>query len=62
MLSEWARFVVAQSGGAAANFLVYSTLINFAPYPFSLPSAALVNGVLMGLVFNFTLSKKYVFQ
>ena len=37
-------------------------LVRFAPPPFNDLTVALVCGVLLGLVFNFTLSKKVVFK
>jgi len=36
--------------------------VRFAPPPFNNLTIALVCGVLLGLVFNFTLSKKVVFR
>ncbi len=62
MLAEWARFVATNSLGALANFAVYSLLIAFAPWPLNVPYAALFFGVLVGLVFNYTLSKRLVFR
>ena len=62
MLSEWARFVLTNSVGAAANYIVYVLLIGKAPYPLNIPYLALAVGILAGLVFNFTLSKKLVFR
>jgi putative flippase GtrA len=62
MLAEWARFVATNSLGAAANFIVYALLIGFAPWPLNIPYLALAAGILVGLVFNFTLSKKLVFR
>jgi putative flippase GtrA len=62
MLAEWARFVATNSLGAAANFAVYALLIGFAPWPLNVPYLALAVGILVGLVFNFTLSKKLVFR
>jgi len=62
MLAEWARFVATNSLGAAANFIVYALLIGNAPYPLNIPYIALAVGILAGLVFNFTLSKKLVFR
>ena len=62
MAAEWARFVATNSFGAAANFAVYSLLIAFAPWPLNVAYLALVFGVLIGLIFNFTLSKKVVFR
>lgn len=62
MLAEWARFVATNSLGAVANFAVYSLLIAFAPWPLNVPYAALFFGVLVGLIFNYTLSKRLVFR
>lgn len=60
--SEWGRFVLANSFGAAVNYLTYELLIDFAPAPLSQPWLALMAGVLVGLIFNFTLSAKLVFR
>lgn len=62
ILAEWARFVATNSLGAAANFAIYALLIGDAPYPLNIPYIALAVGILAGLVFNFTLSKKLVFR
>ncbi|HEY0282173.1 MAG TPA: GtrA family protein [Rhizomicrobium sp.] len=62
MLAEWARFVLTNSLGAAANFAVYAALIGWAPWPLNIPYIALAAGILAGLIFNFTLSKRLVFR
>jgi len=62
MLGEWARFVATNSLGAAANFAVYALLVHFTPWPLNVPYVALFFGVLVGLIFNFTLSKRIVFR
>lgn len=62
MLGEWLRFVATNSFGAVANYAVYALLIEFAPWPLKVPYVALFFGVLVGMVFNFTLSKKLVFR
>ena len=62
ILAEWARFVATNSVGAAANFVVYALLIRSAPWPLNIPYVALAIGILVGLVFNFTLSKRLVFR
>lgn len=61
-MAEWARFVATNSLGALANFLVYAALIRWAPKPLSVAYIALGVGVLAGMVFNYTLSKKLVFR
>jgi putative flippase GtrA len=62
MAAEWARFVATNGLGAVANFAVYSLFLEFTPWPFNVPYIALAFGVLVGLIFNFTLSKKLVFR
>ncbi|MGC9952984.1 MAG: GtrA family protein [Rhizomicrobium sp.] len=62
MLAEWARFVATNGIGAAANFAIYAALIGLAPFPLNIPYVALAVGILVGLVFNFTLSKRLVFR
>ncbi len=58
---EWSKFVAANIVGALVNYGVYATLLRFASPPFNNKYIALVAGVLVGLVFNFILSKKLVF-
>lgn len=62
MFQEWFRFVMANSFGALANYLAYELMIDFAPAPLNQPWLALMAGVLVGLLFNFTLSAKLVFR
>lgn len=62
LFAEWARFVIANSFGAAANFATYSALVNFAPMPAANPYAALAAGTLVGLLFNFVASQRFVFR
>lgn len=62
MVQEWARFVAANSLGALVNFLIYAGLIKLAIYPLSIAYVALAIGVLVGMVFNFLLSKMLVFR
>ncbi len=61
-LKEWVRFLAANGVGGLVNVGLYSVLVRFAPPPFNDLTVALVCGVLLGLVFNFTLSKKLVFK
>ena len=68
MLAEWFRFFLTNSFGAGANVTVYALLLWWKPWPLALLQAdlraypALCVGVLVGLVFNYTLSKKLVFR
>jgi putative flippase GtrA len=59
---EWLRFLGANAVGGLVNVGLYSVLVRFAPPPFNDLTVALVLGVLLGLTFNFTLSKKVVFK
>jgi putative flippase GtrA len=59
---EWLRFLAANAVGGLVNVGLYSVLVRFAPPPFNNLTVALMLGVLLGLVFNFTLSKKVVFK
>lgn len=61
-VKEWGRFLAANAVGGLVNVGLYSVLVRFAPPPFHDLTVALVCGVLLGLVFNFTLSKKVVFK
>jgi putative flippase GtrA len=61
LFQEWGKFVAANIVGALVNYGVYAALLHFASTPFNNKYIALVCGVLAGLVFNFTLSKKLVF-
>jgi putative flippase GtrA len=59
---EWFKFVLANAVGAVVNYGAYSLLVGFAPAPLSNPLLAAAVGVGIGLVFNFTLSKRFVFR
>jgi putative flippase GtrA len=59
---EWLRFAVANSVGNLCNYATYSALVTFAAQPFANPLFATLLGTAIGLVFNFTLSKKLVFR
>ena len=59
---EWLRFLAANAVGGLVNVGLYSVLVRFAPPPFNDLTVALILGVLLGLLFNFTLSKKVVFK
>ena len=59
---EWLKFMLANGVGAAVNYGAYTVLVSFAPAPLSNPLLATAIGVGVGLVFNFTLSKRFVFR
>jgi putative flippase GtrA len=62
LVREWAKFVAANGLGAIANYALYVSLLRFAPSPANIPYVALAAGTLLGLVFNFTMSKRFVFR
>jgi putative flippase GtrA len=62
MAREWGKFVLANGIGALVNYGTYSLFVAFAPAPANSPLLATAIGVAVGLVFNFTLSKRFVFR
>lgn len=62
VVAEWARFVAANALGFIVNYTVYASLVRFAPAPLNSPYIALAFGTLAGLIFNFALSKRFVFR
>jgi putative flippase GtrA len=62
LLVEWARFVAANLIGFFANWALYSALVAFAPPPVNNVFVAQIAGTLFGMIFNFTLSKRFVFR
>lgn len=61
-LHEWLRFVAANAFGAIINYGTFWSLLNFAPAPLNNAYLATAIGVGAGLIFNFTLSKRFVFR
>jgi putative flippase GtrA len=62
LLGEWARFVATNTLGFVANYALYASLLRYAPPPSNNPFVAQIAGTLLGMVFNFTLSKRFVFR
>ena len=62
VLREWLKFMGANLVGAAVNYGVALAVVHFAPAPFDNRFVAQGIGVLAGLAFNFTLSRKIVFR
>ena len=62
LAGEWFKFVLANAVGALVNYAAYTLLVTFAPHPLGHPLVATAIGVGVGLVFNFTLSKRFVFK
>ena len=62
LLREWLSFLAANAFGGLANYLTYAVLVTFTPPPAGNPYVAVAAGSLVGLLFNFTLSKRLVFR
>lgn len=61
-LQEGLKFAGANSVGALANYLAALALVHYAAFPLNNKFLAQAIGVLVGLIFNFTLSKTLVFR
>ena len=61
-MQEWLKFIGANAVGAAVNYGTSVLLVLYAASPFNHKFVAQACGVLVGLIFNFTLSKKLVFR
>jgi putative flippase GtrA len=61
-LQEWLKFIGANGVGAVVNYGTSVLLVAYAAAPFNHRFVAQACGVLVGLIFNFTLSKKLVFK
>ncbi len=62
IVEEWLKFVGANAVGATVNYLSSVVLVHFASAPFNNKFVAQACGVIIGLLFNFTLSSKLVFK
>jgi putative flippase GtrA len=62
MAEEWLKFMGANAVGATVNYASSVVLVHFAPFPLNEKFIAQACGVLLGMVFNFTLSNKLVFK
>lgn len=62
MAREWAAFMAANALGGAVNYAIFAALVRLAPAPFNSPFLGVVAGTLAGLIFNFTMSKRFVFR
>ena len=59
---QWAKFVATNAIGGIVNYGVYVAIIINAPHTTSTLMLAVAAGSLSGLVFNFYVSKYYVFS
>ena len=61
MFAQWRRFVFVNSGGGLINYGVYAALISSLPLVTAYPILGVAAGSLSGMVFNFMMSRKFVF-
>lgn len=59
---QWLKFVAANAVGFVANRGMFFTLITIYPLVYRQPVLGIVAGTCAGLVFNYVLSKKFVFR
>ncbi len=59
---EWMRYIASNSAGWLANNGTYFSLISSYPFVYHHPAIAVATGSLAGMVFNFTFSKRFVFD
>ncbi len=59
---QWARFVTANAFGGILNYGVYSALVLSGGWFIKAPVLAVAVGSIAGLAFNFTVSRKYIFN
>jgi putative flippase GtrA len=60
--AQWGRFVAANGVGALVNYGTYAALVALVPLVAARPVLGVAAGSVAGLVFNFTLSKLWVFH
>jgi putative flippase GtrA len=61
-MQEWLKFIGANAIGAVVNYGTSLLLVLYAASPFNHKFVAQALGVLAGLIFNFTMSRKLVFK
>lgn len=58
---EYFLYLIVQVVGAALNFVVFFALIVWNPVLRQIPIIPLAGGAVIALIFNFTMSRKFVF-
>jgi putative flippase GtrA len=61
-LVQWFRFLGANAIGGAVNYGVYAAIVTFSAVGAEWPVIGVAAGSVAGLVFNFTISKFWVFR
>jgi putative flippase GtrA len=61
-LRQWLTFLGANALGGVANYGTYAALVGFTAFGASYPQIGVAAGSMVGLVFNFTVNKFWVFR
>lgn len=59
---QWLRYVVSQLGGFSVNYAVYAALVLLVPLVSRWPVLGVAAGSIAGLLVNFVLARRYVFE
>jgi len=59
---QWAAFMGANALGGLINYAVYAAIVTFTPWGPRYPVLGVAAGAIVGLAFNFTVSKRWVFK
>ena len=59
---QWSKFLIVCLVGLAFNRGTYSLLVTTVPFAYEYPVIALFGGTLVGMFFNFFLSRRLVFK
>ena len=62
LLKEWTRFASANSVGGAINYATYALLVWQIPFIAEYPVNGVAAGSLAGLIWNFAVSRKFVYK
>ena len=62
LLDQWFRFIVTNGIGAAVNYGIYAVLILSSELCRAYPVVAVAIGSLVAMVFNFVISRRFVFS
>ncbi|MBN8738057.1 MAG: hypothetical protein BGP24_02605 [Lysobacterales bacterium 69-70] len=62
LFGEWARYLLAMSGGFAVNYSAYAVMYAFMPLAQRYPELAVAAGSVAGLVVNYVSSRWWIYR
>ncbi len=62
LFGEWARYMLAMSGGFVVNYAVYAVLVFQSAWLRELPALAVAAGSIAGLAVNFASSRLWIYR